>query len=140
MSVKIRFFPIDKYLLKHCSFSLLSALVDMILLIALTVGNLVAGIFLQKYGFLLSFFVAFCLYVASLLYTVFILKESHPKSQRCKSSRTCLAEPIMIIDVIRKRRPGRSSLLLLTIIGEIHTKRFKLFESLFSTTTIIYRR
>ena len=103
----------------------------MILLIALTVGNLVAGIFLQEYGFLLSFFVALCLYVASLLYTVFILKESHPKSQRCKSSRTCLAEPIMIIDVIRKRRPGRSSLLLLTIIGEIHTKGLKLFESLF---------
>ena len=93
------------------------ALVDMILLISLTVGNFAAGIFLQKYGFLFSFLVAFCLYVSSLFYIVFILKESHPKSQRCSPRRSCLTEPLLILEVIRRQRPERSKVLLLTMIA-----------------------
>ena len=90
----------------HLFFFLL-AVIEMLTLLGTTVSSFSSGVFLQRFGFLYSFYFMLALSLCSLVYAL-ILKESLPKSKRALPNLIDITKsPKKIYLMLTKARPER---------------------------------
>lgn len=90
----------------HLFFFLL-AVIEILTLLGTTVSSFSSGVFLQRFGFLYSFYFMLALSLCSLVYAL-ILKESLPKSERALPNLIDITKsPKKIYLMLTKARPER---------------------------------
>ena len=105
----------------HLFFFLL-AVIEILTLLGTTVSSFSSGVFLQRFGFLYSFYFMLALSLCSLVYAV-ILKESLPKSERTLPN---------LIDITK---PPKKIYLILTKAG---SEPWKIWYLIFSSSLMFF--
>lgn len=106
----------------HLFFFLL-AVIEMLTLLGTTVSSFSSGVFLQRFGFLYSFYFMLALSLCSLVYAL-ILKESLPKSKRALPN---------LIDITKS--PKKIYLML----TKARPERWKIWYLIFSSSLMFFR-
>lgn len=106
----------------HLFFFLL-AVIEMLTLLGTTVSSFSSGVFLQRFGFLYSFYFMLALSLCSLVYAL-ILKESLPKSERALPN---------LIDITKS--PKKIYLML----TKARPERWKIWYLIFSSSLMFFR-
>ena len=105
----------------HLFFFLL-AVIEILTLLGTTVSSFSSGVFLQRFGFLYSFYFMLALSLCSLVYAV-ILKESLPKSERTLPN---------LIDITK---PPKKIYLILT---KARSEPWKIWYLIFSSSLMFF--
>lgn len=106
----------------HLFFFLL-AVIEMLTLLGTTVSSFSSGVFLQRFGFLYSFYFMLALSLCSFVYAL-ILKESLPKSKRALPN---------LIDITKS--PKKIYLML----TKARPERWKIWYLIFSSSLMFFR-